>query len=98
MVKVQSVEEWITKVQRGAEAAGDKWLRNLIQFGLPKLRRYAQLFLAAHQAANYVPMPMTDAERIRNVQTSWNTTRAVVAQYRGRAAGIAGVAAAIPVA
>ena len=92
MVRV-TLEEWIGKYERGVREGSTKYVENAIRFGVPKLRRWAGLFIQAHNAAAYVPLPMTDAERLRNVQLSWNTTRGVRAQYHGR--GVAGIAGAI---
>jgi hypothetical protein len=98
MVKV-TIEEWVGKYERGVREAATKYVDNAVRFGVPKLRRWAGLFIQAHQAAPYLPVVTTDAERLRNVQTSWNTTRGVRAQYRGRGvAGIAGALAPITVA
>lgn len=93
MVRV-TLEEWLGKYEAGVRAAADKYVEHAIRYGIPKLRRYAGMFLAAHNAAPYIPVLRTDTERHRNVQLSWDTTRAVSAQYHGR--GVTGIAAAIP--
>jgi hypothetical protein len=85
-----TVQEWVTKYSEGVRANANRYVENAIRYGVPKLQQYASAFLAAHQAAPYLAVLQTDADRLRNVQLSWTTTRQVVAQYRGRGAAIAG--------
>jgi hypothetical protein len=89
MVRV-TVQEWIARYSEGVRANANRYVENAIRVGVPKLQQYASAFVAAHQAAPYLAVLQTDADRLRNVQLSWNTTRQVVAQYRGRGAAIAG--------
>jgi len=89
MVRV-TVQEWIARYSEGVRANANRYVENAIRVGVPKLQQYASAFVAAHQAAPYLAVLQTDADRLRNVQLSWTTTRQVVAQYRGRGAAIAG--------
>ena len=100
---VVSAQEWVEKYREGVQGAADRYVRGALTRGsflapvpdaAQKLLQYAQIFSNAHAAAAYIPNPQTDADRHRNVQLSWDTTRAVVAQYRGRAGT---VAAAVPI-
>ncbi|MEM4167721.1 MAG: hypothetical protein QXW98_04700 [Candidatus Caldarchaeum sp.] len=84
----------VAKYQDGVRTGAQRYVENAIRFGVPKLNQWFTAFFAAHQAAAYVPAPATDADRHRNVQTAWDTTRAVRAQYRGRVGAVAG---AVPV-
>ena len=83
----------LANYQSGVRAAADKYVSRALEVGVPKLQRWYAAFFAAHQAAPYIASPATDADRHRNVQLSWDTTRTVKAQYRGR---VAAVAAAVP--
>jgi hypothetical protein len=84
----------LRKYVEGVRANAQRYVENATSTGAQKLGRWFGVFFAAHQGAPYLASPETDAERIRNVQTSWNTTRAVKAQYRGR---VGALAAAVPV-
>lgn len=84
----------IARYQEGVRAGAQRYVENAIRFGVPKLQQWYTAFFPAHQAAAYIPSPATDADRHRNVQTSWDVTKAVKAQYRGRVGAVAG---AIPV-
>lgn len=88
MVK-SSPQEALAKYQEGVRANANRYVENAIRLGVPKLQRWFAAYFAAHAAAPYLAAPATDSDRHRNVQTSWDVTRAVVAQYRGRAGGVA---------
>jgi hypothetical protein len=84
----------VRKYVEGVRANAQRYVENATTQGAQRLGRWFGIFFTAHQGAPYLPSPETDPERIRNVQTSWNTTRAVKAQYRGR---VGAIAAALPV-
>jgi hypothetical protein len=85
-----TVQEWITKYAEGVRANANRYVENAIRYGVPKLQQYASAFIPAHDAAPYLAILQTDADRLRNVQLSWNATRQASAQYRGRGAALAG--------
>jgi len=87
-------QQAVTKYSEGVRANAQRYVENALRYGVPKLQQWFQIFFAAHQAAPYLAVLATDADRHRNVQLSWDTTRQAVAQYRGR---VAQVAAAVPV-
>jgi len=84
----------VRKYVEGVRANASRYVENAVSTGAQKLLRWFNIFFPAHQGAPYLVSPTTDADRHRNVQLSWDTTRGVKAQYRGR---VTAVAPAVPV-